>query len=89
MHRMSRRPAVWAIAVCSSLWAGTSARADLLKVTEPLTYPVIAADVNGRIDYHYDAPSGTGTFALRNTPLLLASGSTQSSAYEFTIDATS
>jgi hypothetical protein len=64
-------------------------RGDLLKVTEPLSYPVIAADVNGRITYEYDASSGRGTFSMRNTPVLLASGSAQNSYNEFTIDATS
>lgn len=89
MHRMHRHLVGWSLALGFCVFSSNETRAELLKVTEPLTYPVIAADVNGRVEYHYDASANKGKFSMRNTPVLLATGTSQNPSNEFTIDATS
>lgn len=82
MHRMRTSFICSLIAVTSAF---SAARADLIQPVLERTYPDIAADVNGVVQYNYTA--GNGTFTMKNTPFLLATG--PDSAQEFTILPTS
>jgi len=78
MHRM-RTSLICSLIAVSTAFA--SARADLIQPTLERSYPDIAADVNGVVQYTYNGSSGT--FTMRNTPFLLATG--PDAAQEFTI----
>jgi hypothetical protein len=69
MHRMRYRLICSLIAVAAS--AGV-ASADLIQPILERSYPDIAADVNGVVQYNYS--NGSGTFTMKNTPFLLATG---------------
>jgi hypothetical protein len=60
------------------------ARAALINPTAGRAYPDIAADINGVVNYTYDATSQTGVFHVTNTPYLIAGGPT--SSQEFAIN---
>lgn len=70
MHRM-RQSLIYSLIgfVIASLG---SAQADLIQPNATRQYPDIAADVNGVVNYNYS--NGQGTFTMRNTPFLLATG---------------
>ncbi len=85
MHRMHRFPALFGLLATLGLLAATAApaSASLLRPGAGRAYPDIAADINGKVTYTYDAASQTGVFHVTNTPYLLAAGTT--SAYEYLV----
>lgn len=78
MHRFALFSAsmLAAIALCSP-----QSSASLLRPSADRAYPDIAGNINGTISYTYDETSATGVFALKNTPYLMAAGSTQNLEY--------
>lgn len=82
MHRMRISLICSLIAVATTF---ATARADLIQPSLTRSYPDIAADVNGVVQYNFS--NGSGTFTMRNTPFLLATG--PDAAQEFTILPTS
>lgn len=79
MHRM-RNSLTYSLIGLLMLSAGLL-RADLIQPNATRQYPDIAADVNGVVNYTYS--DGQGTFTMRNTPFLIATG--PDAAQEFTI----
>lgn len=79
MHRM-RYSLTYSLIGLLMLSAGFL-RADLIQPNATRQYPDIAADVNGVVNYTYS--DGQGTFTMRNTPFLLATG--PDPAQEYTI----
>lgn len=81
MHRM-RRFAVWAGLALGSLSAvNVTASAALIMPDAGRSYPDIAADINGTVNYTYNASTQTGNFHLTNTPYLIAGGNSASSEF--------
>ncbi len=74
MHRM-RHFLVMTGFVLSILSFPVAASAALIRPDAGRSYPDIAADINGQVEYTYDPSSQTGQFYVRNTPYLLAVGS--------------
>ena len=70
MHRM-RQSLIFSLIGFMVATSGIARGALILPNTER-KYPVIAADVNGVVNYNYS--NGQGTFTMRNTPFLLATG---------------
>lgn len=85
MHRMRCFFAVVGFAVCSFVATGPTA-ASLLKPNAGRSYPDIAADINGKVTYSYDAGTKTGLFHVKNTPYLIAGGATQDLEYTVSSD---
>ena len=79
MHRM-RQSLIFSLIGFVIASIGT-AQADLIQPNATRQYPDIAADVNGVVNYSYS--NGQGTFTMRNTPFLLATG--PDPAQEYTI----
>lgn len=75
MHPM--RCFALAAGLLACAWA-TNADASLLRPNAGRSYPDIAADINGKINYTYDSGSQTGVFHVTNTPYLIAGGATPS-----------
>jgi hypothetical protein len=81
MHRM-RRLAVWAGLALGSLSAvNVTASAALIMPDAGRAYPDIAADINGTVNYTYNASTQTGNFQLTNTPYLIAGGNSAQSEF--------
>jgi len=75
MHRM--RFAVLSGVVLAALGAGGSqASAALIRNPATRSFPDISANINGVVNYTYNASAGTGTFSVTNTPYLIAGGPT-------------
>lgn len=70
MHRM-RHSLTFSLIALLMFTAGI-ARADLIQPNAVRSYPDIAADVNGVVNYTYS--NGSGLFTMKNTPFLLATG---------------
>ncbi len=70
MHRM-RQSLIFSMIGFMVATSGI-ARAALIQPNTTRQYPDIAADVNGVVNYNYS--NGQGTFTMRNTPFLLATG---------------
>ena len=83
MHRMRHLVVLVGLALLGTAVTAPPASAALIKPDAPRTYPDVAADINGTINYSYNSATQTGNFHLTNTPYLIASGPT--SAQEFTI----
>lgn len=81
MHRMRRFFVLFGLAAFSYLTYAAPAKASLLKPNAGRAYPDIAADINGKVNYTYDASSGTGVFHVTNTPYLIAGGTTSNQEY--------
>jgi len=81
MHRM-RYLVRWLGLVSWSLaLVASPAAADLLRPDAKRSFPDIAADINGRIDFEFDDTTQTGTFQMSNTPFLIAGGPTSDSEF--------
>lgn len=96
MHRMHTtaslkriRTSGWAWGLPLVLFAvlGGSASADLIRPVADRAYPDIAADVNGVVNYTYNAQTQTGNFQVTNTPYLLAGGPAATQEFTITPDA--
>ncbi len=85
MHRMHRLIAAIGFAACFSL-PSSPISASLLKPNAGRAYPDIAADINGKVTYAYDAGSKTGIFQVKNTPYLIAGGATANLEYAVNAD---
>jgi len=70
MHRM-RQSLIFSLIGFMVATSGI-ARGALIQPNTERKYPDIAADVNGVVNYNYS--NGQGTFTMRNTPFLLATG---------------
>jgi len=62
------------LALAALLGPTPSARADLLRPGATQSFPDIAGNVNGVLDYHYDSATGVGTLQVNNAPSILAIG---------------
>lgn len=81
MHRMRRIAALAALTLIGSMLVAGSASAALIKPNADRTYPDVSADINGVVNYTYNASTGTGNFHLTNTPYLIAAGPTSSQEF--------
>lgn len=81
MHRMHRITVILGIVAFAFSLATSRASASLLKPEAGRAFPDIAANINGSVTYTYDAATETGLFEMRNTPYLMAAGSTQNLEY--------
>jgi hypothetical protein len=81
MHRMCRLIAVTGFVLTTIGLATPRASAALLRPDAGRAYPDIAADINGKVDYTYNPETKTGVFHVKNTPYLIAGGSTQDKEY--------
>jgi hypothetical protein len=61
---------VWA----STLLSGTEASAGLIMNPAKRSFPDVAADINGTVNYTFDQAANQGTFSVTNTPYLIAVG---------------
>ena len=87
MHRM-RRFAVWAgLALGSLSVVNVTASAALILPDAGRSYPDIAADINGTVNYTYDPSTQSGSFQLTNTPYLIAGGTSATSEFAVNPDA--
>lgn len=89
MQRMRRLFALTGAALTAlslstgSTQAATASASTLLKPDAGRAYPDISADINGKVDYTYNAGTQTGLFHVKNTPYLIAGG--PSAANEFAV----
>lgn len=81
MHRMRHFVVLTGLGLASTMLFAPRATAALLRPTATASYPDIAADVNGTIQYQYDTQTQQGAFHLTNTPFLLAGGPTYADEY--------
>jgi hypothetical protein len=69
----------------STLWASPAAASSyLIKPDAGRAYPDIAADINGTVNYTYNAATSTGNFHVTNTPYLIAGGPTSAEEWAIT-----
>ncbi len=81
MHRMQRLFVVVGLALASTSLAAPRASAALLRPEAGRAYPDIAADINGTVNYTYNADTDRGVFHVKNTPYLIAGGSTSDAEF--------
>jgi hypothetical protein len=81
MHRMLRFAIPIALSLLYLVAATTQASASLLRPNAGRAYPDIAGDINGSVTYSFNPVTQTGLFSVRNTPYLLAGGSTADQEY--------
>ena len=81
MHRMRHFTAIFTLTSGLMALAASPASAALLKPGATRSYPDIAADINGEVQFNYDEASETGIFRMTNTPYLIAGGNSSSSEY--------
>lgn len=72
MHRMRHFFTVTGFVLTTLSLATPRASASLLRPDAARAFPDIAADINGKVDYTYDADTQTGVFHVKNTPYLIA-----------------
>ena len=79
MHRMRHYVAVIGLIAGATALAPRTTRADLIRDDATLAFPdVLAAAINGRIEYNYDEAAQRGTLTLANTPWEIAGSETSS-----------
>lgn len=79
MHRMRHYVAVIGLIAGASALPGSTAEANLIRNDPKLAFPdVLAAAINGRIEYDYDEAAGRGVLTLTNTPWEIAGDETSS-----------
>jgi hypothetical protein len=84
MHRMRRFLLSLSLVVSSLTLAGQSASAALINPNATQSFPDIAADITGTVNYQYNAATGTGHFNVTNTPFLIAGGKTSDTEFDIT-----
>jgi hypothetical protein len=73
MHRMRHYVAVIGLVAGATALTGTPAEANLIRTDNQLAFPdVLAAAINGRIEYDYDEASERGVLSMTNTPWEIA-----------------
>ncbi len=72
MHRMRHFLAVTGFVLTTFGLATPRASASLLRPDAARSFPDIAADINGTVDYTYNPDTQTGVFHVKNTPYLIA-----------------
>jgi hypothetical protein len=87
LKRMRSVGWVWGLTLALSTGFGGRASADLIRLVADRAYPDISADVNGVVNYTYNAQTQTGNFQVTNTPYLLAGGPLASQEFTITPDA--
>jgi hypothetical protein len=87
MDRMRRLVALSGMVLLGSAMWASPVSAELIRPAAGRAYPDIAADINGVVNYTYNASTQTGNFHMTNTPYLIAGGA--SSSKEFPITPTS
>ncbi|RUL88822.1 PEP-CTERM sorting domain-containing protein [Tautonia sociabilis] len=79
MHRMRHYVAVIGLIAGATALSGSPARANLIRNDPKLAFPdVLAAAINGRIEYDYDEASQRGVLTVTNTPWEIAGSETSS-----------
>ena len=79
MHRMRHYVAVLGLIVGATALSGNSAQANLIRNDPKLAFPdVLAAAINGRIEYDYNEATELGKLTLKNTPWEIAGSETSS-----------
>lgn len=79
MHRMRHYVAVFGLIAGATALFGSPAEANLIRTDPKLAFPdVLAAAINGRIEFDYNEATGTGVFSSTNTPWEIAGDETSS-----------
>jgi len=87
MHRMRHYVAVIGLIAGSMAFGPNPASAALIRPDAKRSFPDIAADINGKVEFDYDPASQTGVFTMTNTPFLIAGGDTADSEFPILPDA--
>jgi hypothetical protein len=85
--RIRRNLALFSMTCALAAALSGQASATLIQPSPARAYPDVSADVNGVVNYTYNASTQSGSFQLTNTPYLLAGGPTASSEFDVTPDA--
>ncbi|WP_169977081.1 PEP-CTERM sorting domain-containing protein [Tautonia rosea] len=79
MHRMRHYVAVFGLITGVTALIGSPAEANLIRTDPKLAFPdVLAAAINGRIEYDFDEASQRGVLTMTNTPWEIAGDETTS-----------
>ncbi|QDV32879.1 PEP-CTERM sorting domain-containing protein [Tautonia plasticadhaerens] len=79
MHRMRHYVAVFGLIAGATALSGSSAQANLIRNDPKLAFPdVLAAAINGRIEYDFDEATERGVLTVNNTPWEIAGSETSS-----------
>jgi hypothetical protein len=81
MHRMRRSLVTFGLIALSLSVMSQASSAALINPNAGRSFPDIAADINGVVNYIYDPGTATGNFHVTNTPYLIAGGSDSSLEY--------
>lgn len=79
LHRMRcHLTTVGLVLTLAAFGPDTAARGDLLRPGATQSFPDIAGNINGQLNYHYDGATGLGALEVNNAPSILAVGPAQS-----------